>query len=244
MNTNRFRVLLVLCLLALGPAGCGALDYFFLPASQGSAQDLIMAGNEAMQSKDYKKAVKYYKKVKESFPFSDYSELAEIGLADGYFFANNYPAAEEAYKEFESLHPGHKHINYILLQIGVCNLKQFKSIDLPMDTIAEARAYFQRVRQLFPESGYAQKATGYIKRCNRLQAEHEIFVADFYQRRKQFHSAWRRYEFVQQHYSEFEDLTAYASKQAEAAYLKYQQHRSEQEHIQQHGSWKLWFDWL
>ncbi len=242
MKTLRFVV--VICLLGFVPAGCGAIDSFFMPALQGSAQDLIMAGNEAMQDKEYGRAIKYYKKLKESYPFSDYMELAEMGLADAYFFDKQYAPAEEAYKEFESLHPGHKYIGYILLQVGVNNLMQFKSIDLPMDHIAEAREYFQRVRDLFPDSVYAGRAEQYLERCKRIQGQHEIFVADFYQRRGKYLSAWKRYEFVKENYSEFADLQEYVSKQSRAAYLKYQQNRSEQEHTQRQGSWKQWFDWL
>ncbi|MCF8104089.1 MAG: outer membrane protein assembly factor BamD [Desulfohalobiaceae bacterium] len=242
MNTLRFVI--VICLLGFAPAGCGAIDSFFMPALHGSAQDQIMAGNEAMQAKEYGKAIKYYKALKESYPFSDYMELAEMGLADAYFFDQRYVAAEEAYKEFESLHPGHKHIGYVLLQIGVSNLRQFKSIDLPMDYILEAKEYFQRVRELFSESPYAAKAEEYLRRCNRIQGEHEIFVADFYQRREKYLSAWKRYEYVKEHYSEFADLQEYVSRQSRAAYLKYQKKRSEQEYIQQQGSWKQWFEWL
>ncbi|MCF8037967.1 MAG: outer membrane protein assembly factor BamD [Desulfohalobiaceae bacterium] len=242
MKTLRFVV--VICLLSFGPVGCGAIDSFFMPALQGSARDMLMAGNEAMQEKEYGKAIKYYKKLKESYPFSDYMELAEMGLADAYFFDGKYTAAEEAYKEFESLHPGHKYIGYVLLQVGVSNLKQFKSIDLPMDHMAEAREYFQRVRELFPESSYAARAGQYLKKCNRIQAKHEIFVADFYQRRGKYLSAWKRYEFVKRHYSAFDDLQEYVSRQSRAAYLKYQQSRSKQEHVQRQGSWKQWFEWL
>lgn len=230
--------------LLFGMTGCGLIDSFFLKTSQMTDEELIMEGNEAMQEKEYKRAMKYYKKLKEAYPFSEYTELAEIGLADASFFAEEYAQAEEAYKEFETLHPGHKHIAYILLQIGVSNFKQFKSIDLPQDNITEALEYFHRVQDLYPESSYALKARHFITRCHRFQAEHEIFVADFYQRREQFLSAWKRYQFVLDHYPQFEDIQEYASQQSRAAYFKYQQKHSEQEHMQQHGSWKQWFDWL
>ncbi len=243
-SLNSLYALLACLVLLMGVSGCGLIDSFLMNTSQMTAEELIMEANAAMQNKEYVRASKYYKKVKENYPFSDYTELAEIGLADASFFAGEYSQAEAAYKEFESLHPGHKHINYILLQIGVSNLKQFQSIDLPQDNITEALEYFQRVRDLFPESPYADKAGHYIRQCHRYQAEHEIFVADFYQRREKFLSAWKRYQFVLDEYSEFKDIQEYAAKQARAAYFKYQQSRSEQEHTQRYGSWKQWFDWL
>ena len=241
---TRLNVRLVCLVFCCGLTGCGLIDSFLLNTSQMTAEELVMEGNEAMQNKEYALASKYYKKLKSSYPFSEYTELAEIGLADASFFAENYTQAEEAYKEFESLHPGHKHIDYILLQIGVSNLKQFQSIDLPQDNITEALEYFHRVRDLFPDSSYADTAAKYITRCHRFQAEHEIFVADFYQRREKFLSAWKRYQFVLEQYSQFADIQEYAAQQSRAAYFKYQQRRSEQEHIQRYGSWRQWFDWL
>ncbi|MFW5899880.1 MAG: outer membrane protein assembly factor BamD, partial [Desulfovermiculus sp.] len=112
-------------------SGCGVIDAVFLKPPQDTALELLQAGNSAMGQEDYKQAISYYTKLKDRYPFSPYTAQAELRLADAYFLDKRYAAAENAYKEFESLHPGHEDIAYVLFRIGLSNYKQFKSIDLP-----------------------------------------------------------------------------------------------------------------
>ncbi len=237
-------LLLALGLALLPLTGCGMIDYFFLQPPTDTAQELVQAGNRAMQDKDYDEAIEYYQKLKERYPFSPYTLQAELGLADAYFLDGQMRAAEGAYKEFESLHPGSEDIPYVLFQIGRSNFKQFKSIDLPQENITEALEYFTRVVQGYPESEYAEKSEDFVTKCRRFQAEHELFVADFYWRRGEYLSAWKRYRYVLQNFQELEDIRAYASDRSHQAYYLYQVKRSEQERAEQRGSWKQWFRWL
>lgn len=225
-------------------SACGYVDYFFLKPPQDTAQELLEAGNMAMDSQDYGQAIKYYSKLKEKYPFSPYTTQAELSLADAYFMDEKYLAAENAYKEFESFHPGDKNIPYVLFQIGMSNLKQFKSIDLPQKNVQESLQYFNRLKQSYPDSSYAKKVDPYIKKGRRYIAEHEIFVADFYWRREEYLAAWKRYSYVQKHFKDCPDILSYAQKRSRMAYFKYQQTSSEKERTSQKGSWKEWFDWL
>ncbi len=230
--------------LMLGLPGCGVVDMVFLKPPQDTAQELMEAGNLAMEEKDYDDAADYYTKLKERYPFSPYTPQAELRLADAYYLDGRFLAAEDAYKEFEALHPGHPDIAYVLFQIGLSNFKQFKSIDLPQDNITEALQYFQRVSENFPDTASGAEASNYVLECKQFQAEHEIFVADFYWRTQDYLSAWKRYQFVVQNFKELERVHDYASRRSRLAYFKYQQHRSEAERASQRGSWKQWFDWL
>lgn len=123
-------LLLVLC------SGCGVIDYFFLSPPEDTAQELAELGNEAMQEKEYGKAIEYFQKLRDRYPFSPFTTAGELSLGDAYFLDEQYRAASETYKEFESLHPRHEAIPYVLLQIGISSYNQFESIDLPQDNIA------------------------------------------------------------------------------------------------------------
>ena len=54
-------------------SGCGIIDYFYLPPSEDTAQELFENGNDAMAEKDYVSAVDYYTKLKDQYPSSPYT---------------------------------------------------------------------------------------------------------------------------------------------------------------------------
>lgn len=74
------------------------------------------------------------------------------------FMQKKYEEAETTYKEFESLHPGHKNIDYVIFQIGLSNYMQKPSIDLPQLCIQEAISYFTRLIEAYPRSKYIPRA--------------------------------------------------------------------------------------
>lgn len=238
---------LYLCLFLLLQlmVGCGAIDYFFLKSKPQTPRELLEAGNESMLEKDYSQAVDYFSKLKERFPFSPYAPQAELGLADAYFLSSSFYLAEDAYKEFESLHPGSKDLPYVLYQIGECNFKQFTSIDLPQENVTEALEYYNKVLQLAPSSPYGKKAKEKIEECRKIKAHHELFVANFYFRTKRYHAAWQRFDFVCNNYPEFVELNQYAGEMRKLAYFRYQEQHSEKVHSALSPSWfKKIKDWL
>lgn len=225
-------------------SGCGVIDYYFLKPSQDTAQELMESGNEAMQDKDYDQAIDYFSELKEKYPFSPFATQAELALADAYYLDEQYQAAEEAYKEFESLHPGKSSIDYVLFQIGKCNFEQFKSVDLPQNNIQEAWQYFHRVTESCPDSKYATKAKEYMHKCRSYEIKHELFVANFYWRRHKYLAAWKRYQYVINNYQDFPEYLSYANKMKELAYFKYQEKSSQDTWSKKEGGWRTWFDWL
>ncbi|PIE69040.1 MAG: outer membrane protein assembly factor BamD [Deltaproteobacteria bacterium] len=235
---------LVVCLFLMLSSGCGMLDSFLLAPPEDTAQELAELGNEAMQEKDYGDAIEAFQKLRDRYPFSPFTTAAELSLADAYFLDEQYLAASESYKEFESLHPRHESIAYVLLQIGVSDYNQFESLDLPQDNIVEALEYFRRVRSAYPETEYAAKADTYILKCKRYIAEHEILVADFYWRSERYQSAWMRYDYVIRHFSDLPEIVAYAQAMASQSYVRYQETLSTRAWEKEQKSWKQWFDWL
>lgn len=234
----------VLLVFLWGSMGCGTVDYFFLKPPEDTAQELSEAGRSAMAEKNYDAAIDYFSKLKERYPFSPYTPDAELALGDAYFQDGQYRAAVDTYKEFESLHPRHQAMPHVLFQIGLANFKQFDSIDRPQTNMQEALQYFRRVQQAFPEGSYAKRAEQYVQQCRRYQAEHELFVADFYWRRDNYGAAWKRYSYVVEEYAELPKVRAYAEKRQEIAYLRYQQGQAQAKRERDQGNWKQWFDWL
>ncbi len=225
-------------------SGCGIIDWFYLPPSEDTAQDLFEAGNDAMRDKDYSGAAAYYTKLKDNFPFSPYVVDAELSLADCYYLSEEWIPAAEAYKEFESMHPRHEAMPYVLYYIGMSNLKSYSSIDRPTTEVEEAYSFFARLRQSYPADEYAEKALEQMKECRRLMAEHELYLGDFYFRMKKYGAAWLRYKAITDKYQDVEEIYAHASEKAKSAYLLRGQTESEETRREVEQTWHKWFKWL
>lgn len=239
------KAFLVLVVMVAALSGCGLIDYYFLPPPEDTAQELYEAGVEAMQDQDYGDAGEYFIKLKDRFPFSPYTLKAEIAVGDAYFLDEKYALAADAYKEFEIMHPRNEETPYILYQVGLSNYYQFKSVDLRQENVAEAIEYFNRVRDAYPGTEFAEKATEFIAKSRRILAEHEVFIADFYWRAEKYGPAWNRYKYIVENFPDVPDLHEYARKQAQFAYFEYQKFLSEYERKQVHSDWIDWIgDWL
>jgi outer membrane protein assembly factor BamD len=133
-------------------SGCGIIDWFYLPPGEDTVQELFEAGNDAMREKDYVAASGYFVKLKDTYPFSPYAVEAELSLADCYFLDEEWLMAVDAYKDFESLHPRHQAIPYVLFNIAMANMNGYPSIDRPAEPIVEAYSYFQRLNESYPNT--------------------------------------------------------------------------------------------
>jgi outer membrane protein assembly factor BamD len=241
---NTFAQLLGLIVLVSFLSGCGMIDYFYLPPPEDTAQELFEAGNDAMREKDYISASSYFSRLKDNFPFSPYAVEAELALADAYFLDEEWALAAEAYKDFESMHPRHEAIPYVLFSIGVANLNGYPSIDRSPQQVEEAYSYFSRLTESYPDTEYAAGAREQMTRCRRLMAEHDLYVADFYFRMDRYTSALLRYKDIIAKYQDVPEIAEHAQLKAKASLILDTEKRSEETRRQREGSWRQWFDWL
>lgn len=244
MNRSPIFALLPCLLLTLFLSGCGIIDYYFLTPPEDTAQELAQAGFEAMEAREYRQAVTYFTRLRDRYPFSPFTSAAELALGDAYFLSGQYQAAAQTYLEFESLHPGHEAIPYVLHQIGMSYLRQFRSIDRPIDNLHQALQYFRRLQQTYPQSPQAQEAEQAILETRTRIAEHELFVADFYWRRNQYGPAWRRYQSVVRDFGDIPEIGEYAERQANFAYYHFQRQQAQEDREEREGTWKRLLDWL
>lgn len=243
MHNTLLRSLLAVCGV-LWLSGCGLIDHFYLPPPEDTAQELFEAANDAMAEKNYVGAIERYNKLREAYPFSPYTLDAELSLADAYFLDAEYGAAVEAYKDFESLHPRHKAVPYVLYQIGVARLKGFVSIDRPTTDLQEGYEYLDRLAKSYPNSEYDASAKEAMLQIRKLMAEHELYVADVFWHMNYYGPAWRRYTYVVENFPDVPQVAEHAKKKSVAAYHKYREAQAKEVRQSREGSWKRWFRWL
>ncbi|MFW5730481.1 MAG: outer membrane protein assembly factor BamD [Desulfonatronovibrionaceae bacterium] len=240
---NKILTLFIWTLILAGLSACTLLDRGPKPL-EDSPWELAQAGSSAMEESRYRQAIKYFTDLKDKYPFSTHTPVAEVALGDAYFKALNYEGAVNSYLEFIEMNPRHELVPYALFRTGLANYSMFKTVDRPQTNMLEAVEYFNRVIESYPDTPYAEYSEYYIHQARKKQAEHELFVADFYWKSKRYGAAWKRYEYIIQNFQDLPEIQEYAAKRSRTSYFRYQQAKAKQKQDREQGSWKDWFSWL
>lgn len=241
---NKVLRLSLVMVSAFWMSGCGIIDYFFLPPPEDTAQEIFEAANDNMAEKNYVGAVERYNKLRENYPFSPYTIDAELAMADALYLDAEYSAAVEAYKDFESLHPRHPAVPYVLYQIGAARHKGFVSIDRATNDLQEGYEYLNRLVQTYPGSEYEKPARDLMVILRKSIGEHELYIAEVFWNMKRYGPAWRRYSYVAENFQDIPPLAELAQGKSLTAYHKYRDEQAKEVREQAKGTWRKWFTWL
>lgn len=162
--------------------------------------DLLADAQKKLDKAEFKSATTILQAIKDRYPYSKESIIAELNLADSLFKRGEYDEALDNYDEFERLHPKDKKIPYILFQKGMCHFKQIKSIDREQTRVANARDEFENLVRRFPDDEYSYKARKYIRQCIIYQSEYELYVGIFYYKMKKYKPALDRFTYLLENY--------------------------------------------
>ncbi len=194
-------------------SNCSTVKGWFGKKSTEKPPDIMAdEGIKQLKKKNYDEAIETFEKVRDRYPYSDQAMLAQIKVADAYFYKKKYDEALQAYKEFEKLHPTNKAVPYCIYREGLSYYRQKSTIDRDQTYTQKAIEEFKRLKQKFPECEYIAKADQYMARCRADLAEHEFYIAEFYFKTKRYQAALERYQTVIQEYPEFSKKAA-AQKQ-------------------------------
>jgi outer membrane protein assembly factor BamD len=198
------KLLLPLMLLAF-TLGCSTIKGWFGKDKKADAPPEVLAekGIGHLKKKKYIDAIETFEKVRDRYPYSEQALLAQIKLADAYFYQKKYDEAIQAYKDFEKLHPTNKAVPYCIFRRGLCYYRQRSTIDRDQTYTTKALEEFRVLKQKFPQSEYVPKAEQYMARCRLDLAEHEFYIAEFYYRTDRYQAALDRYQALIQEYPEF-----------------------------------------
>jgi outer membrane protein assembly factor BamD len=194
------RVLLAM-VLVFAVSGCG--KWFGKKKTDAPPEVLAEQGLKNLKKKDYTDAIETFEKLRDRYPYSEQALLAQLKVADAYFYKKKYDEAFNAYREFEKLHPTNKAVAYCIYRQGLSCYRQRTTIDRDQTYTQKAIEEFKRLKQKFPESEYVPKADQYLSRCRSDLAEHEFYVAEFYYRTKRYQAAIDRYQGLIGDYPDF-----------------------------------------
>jgi len=190
------------CGLFSGNGDFGEPDY----ASEASTN--LKRGDEALESSQYTVAEKYYEYVKTKYPFLEASRQAELRLADVSFERELWTEAADRYASFIKLHPTHAKVDYAAFRGAMAHFR-----DMPTDWFmlppssekdqTQVKAAYDALTdfvRLYPQSQYLPEAKEHLADVRKRLAQHEVYVADFYEKRDRWVAAANRLENVLQKY--------------------------------------------
>jgi len=204
-----FAALAVLpaCGLFSGNGDFGEPDY----ASEASTN--LKRGDEALESSQYQLAEKYYEYVKTKFPFLEAAKQAELRLGDVSYERQLWTEAADRYASFIKLHPTHPKVDYAAFRAAMAHYNDMpgdwflipSSSEKDQTQVKAAYVSLSDFVKLYPDSQYAPEAKKDLAEVRKRLAEHEIYVADFYEKRDRWAAAVNRLETVASDYPGYDD---------------------------------------
>lgn len=189
-------LLAMLCFCVALISGCGSKQ----EPSVDMADILAREAMDDYKHGKYYDALETFQKIKDHYPFSKHGLLAELKIADCNFYLKNYDAALGHYEEFEQNHPTNEAIPFVLFQIGRSYFKMIDTIDRDPSGANNAIQAFTRLIKTYPDSPYTVEAQVKIASAKDFLARHELYVASFYKRTKEFKQAEGRLEYILDYY--------------------------------------------
>ena len=206
----RLYRLLPLAAVVLVP-GCGLFSNngdFGEPDYASEASTNLKRGDQALDSSQYQLAEKYFEYVKTKFPFLEASRQAELRLADVSFEREMWSEAADRYTGFVKLHPTHPKVDYAAYRAALSHYRDIPSdwFMLPPSSetdqtqVRAAGEALSDFTKTYTQSQYLEDAKKKQADIRERLVRHEVYVADFYEKRDRWVAAVNRLETVLQKY--------------------------------------------
>lgn len=201
------RTLGLVILLAL--AGCSAVTE--QDETLGwSVQRLYGEAKQEMNSGSMQTARRHYSKLLARYPFGRYAQQSQLDLIQLEYKDREYDQAVAQADKFLQLYPRSPYADYARYMKGVITYSRDVSIidRLVPTNIAQSdqglmkKAYenFQALVAQSPNGEYTDDAKMRMVFLRNISAEHEIYVAEYYLRRKAYLAAANRGQYVLENY--------------------------------------------
>jgi outer membrane protein assembly factor BamD len=205
------RSSLLVALAALLLAGCGIFSGKESDETIGwSAQKLYGEAKDAMASKQWDQAIKYFEKLEARFPYGRFAQQAQLEVAYCYWKQDERASAVAATERFVKLYPNHQHVDYAYYLKGLINFNDDQGLlgflaapdmsDRDPKSTREAFDAFREVVTRFPESRYAEDSAARMRYLVNSLASHEVHVARYYMKRTAYIAAVNRAQYAIKHY--------------------------------------------
>ncbi len=162
---------------------------------------------EPYDDEEYDIALSKLGEYKARFPYSQYSVLAELYMANSLFELARYDEAAVSYEQFVKLHPKHEKVDFAMFRAGECHWADAPGEpDRDQGLTKLAVESWKKLLARFPESKFAEEARRLIAQGDRRVADNMAFSAKFYCKQEIYHACAYRYLQLAEQFPNFADL--------------------------------------
>ncbi|MBI4641794.1 MAG: outer membrane protein assembly factor BamD [Candidatus Tectomicrobia bacterium] len=167
-----------------------------------SPSEWYFLGVEDMKRGNYRGAADAFKMVLEGLPDHRFKVNAILYLADAHFKRKEYEEAKFRYRRFLELYPAHEKADYAYYYLALSSFEQMASYDRDQTPTREALQGFRQLAQRYSQSLYLDDALKKIGQCREQLVRHELSVAEFYFKRREYQSAINRFKEILDQYGD------------------------------------------
>lgn len=167
-----------------------------------SADEYYKDASEAFAKKNYEVATARYKDLLDQYPFSEHAEEAELRIAHSQYKSRKYPEAIAAFNDFQRMHPMSPHLPEVYYLLGKSYMDQMTTTDRDQAAAENAHGWFRVVIDRYPKTPFAAKAQRKMGECRRALAEHELYIANYYFKRKNLRAGENRVKGILENYAD------------------------------------------
>ncbi len=205
---------LILLSIVLFLTGCGTTQKtVFHGEPKSDAERDYRQAVAILEGGSNEDAIKAFNALKLKYPYATrWSTLADLRIADAYRNTSDYATAAVSYQDFMRTYPAHSEVPYAAYQAANCYYELMPSdiFILPdpwqrdRKTTVQAETALASFIQKFPNDENIPKAKEQYLETRRRLANHEVYVAEFYFKRKAYKGVIARLEGVIKKYPDVE----------------------------------------
>jgi len=187
------RICLLGAFITLAIFGCSSAD----KKEAETPEALFERAKELEKNGRTEEAISKFQEVKNKFPYSKLAIEAELAAADVSYKEENYAEAQVAYQLFRDLHPKHPQIPLVIYQLAMSIYLQIpESIDRDLSITQSAIDIFSELINQYPDYEHVAEAKEKRLDCLKKLTEKELYITNFYLKKKNWESALVRAEGV------------------------------------------------
>jgi outer membrane protein assembly factor BamD len=187
-NHNLIKItLLTLACVMLNACKDGSEDAY----KSMSAEQIYNKGRQAMIKKYNQEAIKDFEALEARYPYGEYTDKGQLAIIAAYVDNEDNGEAIAAADRFIRVHPRHPHVDYAYYMKGVANYNanfSWAFRNIPLDRSKRTSVYaqdsfdaFKLLIEKFPNSRYAADARKRMIVMREQIADHELYIAEYYQ---------------------------------------------------------------
>ena len=172
------------------------------PETEGEKLQILYSNAmELVRDKDFVDAAIIFEDIERQYPYSKWSNQAQLMTAFCYYKSQMYDDSLDALERFIALYPGSKKISYAYYLRALNYFEQIRDVERDQSMTAKSKQAFNEVINKYPDSEFTKDAYAKIDIINDRLAAKEIEIARFYQFNSQWIAAINRYNGILEQYS-------------------------------------------